>query len=87
MSISGSLHFGQLKVIIAQDIIHYKFIPGGHTINKKMYVEIIHGCNEKEISRKMGMKQLVSSVQHCIYTLIVGCKKVHCQTTFFCFHD
>jgi hypothetical protein len=32
-------------------------------MNKQMYAEILslHGCNEKETSERIGMKQLVSS--------------------------
>jgi hypothetical protein len=35
------------------------------------------------VRKEMGMKQLVSSVEHCICTLVVGDQKVHCQAQLF----
>jgi hypothetical protein len=41
--------------------------------------EMSQGCSEKEMSRKMGMKQLISSPWQCTCTSVVNCYKVLCQ--------
>jgi hypothetical protein len=44
-------------------IIHNKFIPDGHTVNKKNVHQnppLHQVCSEKETSRNIGTKQLVS---------------------------
>jgi hypothetical protein len=48
-----------------QGLIHYEFIPEGHTVNIEMCVEILllQGYNEKETLEKIGMKQLLSSLR------------------------
>jgi hypothetical protein len=33
---------GQWQARDAQDLIHYTFIPERHTVNKEMYVNILH---------------------------------------------
>jgi hypothetical protein len=53
-----------------------------------MYVEMLHRlwvAVRGEMSGKMGMKQLVSSVDYCICTLVVGGQKVPSQAKLF-FH-
>jgi hypothetical protein len=47
----------------AECLIHYELIPEGHNVNKKNLRQnppSRQGCNEKEMSRKMEMKQLIS---------------------------
>jgi hypothetical protein len=49
----------------ALGLTHYKFIPEGCTVKNKNACKnppLPHGCSEKEMSGKMGMKQLISSV-------------------------
>jgi hypothetical protein len=56
-----------------QGLIHYEFIPEGHTMNKEMCVEIL--CHFRDAMRgkhqkKICMKQLLSSVRK--YAVLIG---------------
>jgi hypothetical protein len=56
-----------------QDLIHNKFIPESKRRNVCQNPQSPQGCSEKETSRKMALKRLVSSAQ-CTCTLVVGQK-------------
>jgi hypothetical protein len=46
----------------AQGLVHYEFIPEGHTVNKEVYVKTLHHlwAAVRRMSRKTGMRQLVT---------------------------